>query len=101
MAAVFAGLEHLDSVWTWLSRESTAQFIQNLEEGLWGQPGWNVYFKAGEEDFRRKLSNLYAILGNQPYLIKMGGTEDVTWQVTGAPALRRAGARAYVLRWRR
>ena len=86
-AAVFAGLEHLDSAWTWLSRESTVEFIQDPEEGLWGQPGWHAYFTAEKEMF---LTNLYAILGNQAYLIKIKQTAppEFTWQVSGSPALR-------------
>lgn len=90
-AEVFSGLEHLDSVWTWLSRESTAEFIQNPSEGLWGEPGWHVYFKAEQGDFRNQLTNLYAILGNQAYLIKIdqGAPAEIVWQVSGAPALRK------------
>jgi hypothetical protein len=83
-ATVFAGLAELESAWTWLSRESAAEFIQNPSEGLWGQPGWHGYFPGSEETF---LTNLYAVLGNQAYLIKMSA-ED-TWQVSGTPAMRK------------
>jgi len=87
-AKVFAGMEHLDSAWTWLSRESTAEFIQEPEEGLWGQPGWHAYFTAETEMF---LTNLYAVLGNQAYLIKIKQTapSEITWEVTGSPSLRK------------
>jgi hypothetical protein len=91
-AAVFANLEHLESVWTWLSRESTAQFIQDPSEGLYGQPGWHAYFKVAESDFRSKLTNLYAVLGNQAYLLKVKDTapaDGFTWDITGAPAVRK------------
>jgi hypothetical protein len=90
-AIVFNGLEYLDSVWTWLSRESTVEFIQNPSEGLWGEPGWHVYLKADQDDFRNQLTNLYAILGNQAYLIKISpdAPEEIVWQVSGAPALRK------------
>jgi hypothetical protein len=91
-AAVFAGLNDLDSVWTWLSRESTAEFIQDPSEGLYGQPGWHAYFNAVEPDFRAKLTNLYAVLGNQAYLLKIKDTAPaggLIWNVTGAPSMRK------------
>ena len=89
-ATVFGGLTDMESAWTWLSRESAAEFIQNPSEGLWGQPGWNAYFN--QTDFRSKLTNLYAVLGNQAYLIKMKNTAPAggtSWQVTGAPSMRK------------
>lgn len=90
-ATVFAGLDQLDSVWTWLSRESTAEFIQDPSEGLYGQPGWHAYFKVDETDFRSKLTNLYAVLGNQAYLfkVKSGAPAELTWQITGVPSMRK------------
>jgi len=90
-ATVFAGLDHLDSVWTWLSRESTAEFIQNPSEGLYGQPGWHAYFKVEETDFRSRLTNLYAVLGNQAYLFKVKNTApaEFTCQITGIPSMRK------------
>ena len=91
-ATVFAGLGDLESVWTWLSRESTAEFIQDPSEGLYGQPGWHAYFKVDQTDFRSKLTNLYAVLGNQAYLFKMKDTAPaggLTWNITGAPSVRK------------
>jgi hypothetical protein len=85
-AAVFEGLEHLESVWTWLSRMTAVEFIQDPGEGLWGQPGWHAWFPPGDAAF---LSNLYAVLGNQAYLIKIGGTDSVQWQVSGSPSVRK------------
>lgn len=84
-AAVFKGLP-VESVWTWLERHSTVEFIQNPNEGLWGRPGWHAYFTAEKETF---LTNLFAIFANWPYLIKLGGTEAVTWTVTGAPSVKK------------
>ena len=88
---VFEGLEHLESAWTWLGRESVAEFIQDPDEGLWGQPGWHAYFKVDETDFRSKLTNLFAILGNQAYLLKINADApaEITWQVTGSPSMRK------------
>jgi hypothetical protein len=89
-AAVFDGLDDLESVWTWLSRESTGEFIQDPSEGLYGQPGWHAYFNVPQDDFRSKLSNLYAVLGNQAYLFKVKDTADnFTWEITGIPSMRK------------
>jgi len=87
-ASVFAGLPQLDSVWTWLSRESTAEFIQNPDEGLWGEPGWHAYFTSEKESF---LTNLFAVLGNQSYLVKMKASApaETPWIVGGNPSVRK------------
>lgn len=83
--SVFAGLP-VDSVWTWLDRHSTVEFIQNPDEGLWNQPGWCAYFSAQTEGF---LTNLFAIFATRAYLIKLSGNEDVTWSVTGFPSVKK------------
>jgi hypothetical protein len=83
-ATVFAGLTGLESVWTWLSKATTVEFIQDPSEALYGQPGWHAYFPSGGTPF---LTNLYAVLGNQAYLIKMSAA--ASWQVTGTPAMRK------------
>jgi hypothetical protein len=88
-AAVFKDLPEGSSVWTWLSRESRVEFIQDPSEDNWGQPGWHVYFNVAETDFRSKLTNLYAVLGNQAYLIKVGGSMEITWTVSGRPSIRK------------
>jgi len=78
------GLENLESAWTWLSKETTAEFIQDPSEELYGQPGWLAHFAPGTAGF---LTNLHAVLGNQAYLLKMSDAE--TWEVTGPPAMRK------------
>jgi len=91
-AAVFDGLDDLDSVWTRLSRESTAEFIQDPSEDLYGQPGWHAYFNVPQDDFRSKLTNLFAVLGNQAYLFKIKDTAPAggfTWDITAAPSMRK------------
>jgi hypothetical protein len=87
-ATVFEGLP-VESVWTWLERHTIVEFIQSPNEGLWGQPGWHAYFTAEKETF---LTNLFAIFANWSYLIKLKGSENVTWTVTGAPSVKK-------LRW--
>jgi len=81
-ATVFAGLP-VESVWVWLNKNSAIDFIQNPDEGLWDVPGWCAYFTAPKEAF---LTNLFAVFANWAYLIKLGGSEAVTWTVTGSPS---------------
>jgi len=82
---VFSSLPEGSSVWTWLSRESSVQFIQDPSEDLWGQPDWHAYFNSPDTSF---LTNLYAILGNQAYLIKVGGTEEISLEISGIASIR-------------
>jgi hypothetical protein len=84
-ATVFADLPLGSSVWTWLSRESSVEYIQDPSEGLWGQPGWHAYFNSPDTNF---LTNLYAVLGNQAYLIKVGGSEEITLEIGGTASIR-------------
>jgi len=84
-ATVFGDLP-VQSVWTWLGKDSVVEFITNPSEALWGQPGWCAYFTDPKEAF---LTDLFAILGNQAYLIKINGAVDVNWTVTGLPSTRK------------
>ena len=84
-ASVFSGIP-VESVWAYLERNSTVEFIQNPSEGLWNQPGWVAYFADPEEAF---LTSLYGISANQAYLVKLGGTSSVDLSVTGRPSHRK------------
>ncbi len=87
-AEVFYDLP-VESVWTWIDRHSSVEFIQDPAEGLWGAPGWHAWFSPSQaEPFREKLTNLFAILANRPYLIKLKGSENREWSVTGAPSVQ-------------
>ena len=81
-AEVFKNLP-VESVWTWFERTTSIEFIRNPSEGLWAQPGWSVYTTASD---KAAAINLFAIFANRAYLIKLGGTQAVTWTVTGTPA---------------
>jgi len=84
-ATVFESLP-IESVWAWLDRHSTVEFIQNPEEGLWNKPGWHGYFPDAEKAL---LTNLFAIIPNQAYLIKLNGDKEINWTVTGSPSVRK------------
>lgn len=83
--AAFAGIP-VASVWTWMPNDATVEFIQNPEEGLDFASGWLGYFpRPRPEAF---LTNLFILQANRAYLIKLDGTESVTWNVSGVPSLR-------------
>lgn len=73
----------VESVWTWYDRGTSIEFIRDPSEGLWAQPGWSVYTA---DPAKAAAVNLFAIFANRAYLIKLGGSQNVTWTVTGAPA---------------
>jgi hypothetical protein len=83
-ATVFGGLP-VESVWSWIERDSPVQFIQDPDEEPWGESRWNVYFKSEEKAF---LTNLSAIHANRAYLLKITGDETVTLEVAGRPVAR-------------
>ncbi len=83
--AAFAGIP-VASVWTWAPGDNTVQFIQNPDEDLNLTSGWLGYFpRPRPEAF---LTNLFILQANRAYLIKLDGTQPVTWNVTGVPLLR-------------
>lgn len=81
-ADVFAGITDLQSVWMWNPRTGTVEFIQNPSTLVPEQPQWMVYFPGNPV-----LTNLFAIHGETPYLINLGGTTDVNWTITGEPTI--------------
>lgn len=81
---VFSGLNDLISVWTWNPRVAAVEFIQDPDTLVPEQPNWLSYFPD-----KPVLTTLYAIYGERPYLIKMGGAVDVVWTVAGEPRLPR------------
>jgi hypothetical protein len=58
-ATVFTGLPEESSVWAWIPLNTTVEFIQDPDEGLWNQPGWAVFFKSSVKEF---LNNLHAVI---------------------------------------
>ncbi len=80
-ATVFAGVP-VESVWTWFEPSSAVQFIQNPGEGDWNQAAWGAYLKAEDQGF---LTNLHAVIANRAYLVKLEGSQAVSWSVAGRP----------------
>jgi hypothetical protein len=83
--SVFADLP-LSSVWVWSERVSATDFIQNPESTGWNRAQWLSWFPPTSEEAR--LANLYAVLPQRAYLVRLAGTNSVNWSVTGRPTLR-------------
>jgi hypothetical protein len=83
-ATLFAELP-VDSVWTFFQPASSVQFIQNPDEQQWNREAWGAYFQIPE---KAHLTNLFAVPGGRAYLVKLAGTEPVTWTVSGRPHTR-------------
>jgi len=83
---LFQGLP-VESVWTYVPRTSSVDFVRNPNEGLWNVPNWLVYKPEGQ--LEAVTTNLYKIAVNRCYLIQIGGTQQITWTVSGTPSLRK------------
>ena len=79
-AAVFGGLP-LASVWTWSERVTATEFIQNPATAGWNKNQWLAWFPTNSPE--ALLVNLYAIIPARAYVIKLNGTDPVTFQVSG------------------
>jgi hypothetical protein len=81
---VFAGLP-LASVWTFVPRQSTVEFIQDQSEDLFNQPGWLPHFPPQRAE--AFLTKLYTVNALKAYLVKLtNGPRTLT--VTGRPVVR-------------
>ena len=74
------------SVWTFSERVSATDFIQNPGTAGWNRAQWLAYFPASSPEAR--LANLYAVLPQRAYLVRVAGSNTVNWAVTGKPVLR-------------
>lgn len=76
----------IESVWMWNRTFSPVQFIEDVDELVPGQPDWLVYLPPSAAP--TEFTNLFAIQGGRAYLVKLGGSAPVTWNVTGTPVAR-------------
>ncbi|MGO8678838.1 MAG: hypothetical protein ACLQVX_23585 [Limisphaerales bacterium] len=83
---LFKGIP-VESVWSWNRRFSTAQYIQDPNSLIPGQPDWLVYLPASSPD--RAVNNLFTLLTEHAYLVKLStNASPVSWTITGQPAPR-------------
>lgn len=88
-AQVFNGLPNGSSVWAWLGKDDSVQFIQDPSESPVNKPKWLAIFTVADEV---ELTNLYAITANSAYLIQIpAGLPPMTLTVTGRPTIRHKG----------
>jgi hypothetical protein len=84
IGAVFGSLP-VGSVWTYVPRNSTVEFIQDQSEDLFNQPGWLPYFPPSRpESFLTKLHTVNAL---RSYLVKLTNG-PATLTITGKPVVR-------------
>lgn len=82
---VFRGLP-IESVWTYASKVTAVDFIQDPNEPIWNRSSWRMWVPTNRiESFN---NNLFKILGNRPYLINVTGAAPATLSVSGRPAFR-------------
>jgi len=85
-SGVFATLPKGSSVWTWINKNSSVEFISNPDEGLLKIPGWCVFFQDEEKSF---LNNLHAIIAGWAYLINIAGDQPIELAVTGIASVKK------------
>lgn len=85
--ALFDGIP-IQSAWTWSERVSATDFIQNPGEAGWNRAQWLSYFPPSAPE--SVLSTLRSVLPQRGYLIRLAGSNTVTWAVGGRPVLRKA-----------
>jgi len=77
-ASVFANFP-LASAWTWSERLSATDFIQNPERTGWNRSQWLAHFASDSPEAR--LANLFAVLPQRAYLLKIDGIQPVPWRI--------------------
>jgi hypothetical protein len=82
--AVFANLP-VSSVWTYVAKGSSVEFIQQQTENLFNQPAWLPFFPSQRPE--ALLTKLYEVHALRAYLVKLTNSANLT--VTGVPVLRR------------
>ncbi len=87
MEVLLQGLP-LAGIWAWVPRGIAMQYVQDPSEKLLGAKGWHAYFPKSRGEVNL-LSNLFSLQANRAYLIEIQGSNNITWNVTGRPSLKR------------
>lgn len=83
---VFSGVP-VKSVWMWNKRFQSIQYIQDPQVLMPKQPEWLCYFPPFSTE--SALTNLHVIWGGRSYLINLDGDQEMDWNVTGIPRIRK------------
>ena len=73
-------------VWTWSSRGSSVDFIQDPSQPLLRSDQWLVYYPSSLPESR--FNSLFQMKGRRAYLIKLTGSRPATLTLTGAVSIR-------------
>lgn len=90
-ANVFDSILGLDRVWAWFESDSSVQFVEDADEIDAFKPGWHSYLPATAGAKAPLVTNLFAVLGARPFLIKVDPDRHSAPQqfsVTGVPVNR-------------
>jgi len=85
MGDVFTNLP-IAGVWTWSSRVSSVDFIQDPSQPLMQSDHWLVYYPPSLPESR--FNSLFQMKGRRPYLIKLTGAQPVTLTLAGGVSIR-------------
>lgn len=86
-AELFAGLP-IESVWAFNRRSGGLQFLVSPSQLVPEDADWLVWFPPSAEE--SAVTDLFAVTGGRPYLVKLGGSSAETLRVLGKPTTRRA-----------
>lgn len=81
-AVVFDALP-ISSVWKWTPKTKSGEFFRNMSETLLNDSSWQVFFPTNKH--AAMFNSLFRVYGNTAYLIKLAGTNAVSWTLTGEP----------------
>ena len=84
--ALLEGLP-VEGVWMYNTRVSQIQFLRDPAEMVAERSHWMVWRPANHAD--RDSADLFRLLGARAYLIKVTGTEEIRWVLTGRVAERK------------
>ena len=74
----------VESIWPYSDKLTPVEFIQNLSEEPWNNPGWRRWFPPDSP--RAMLTTLFTVHAGKSYLVKM--TNAATLTITGLPTLK-------------
>lgn len=85
ITSVFAGVP-LVSIWRFFDADGVTGVPENPSDGLAQLDGWHAFYFP-EDSPQASFSDLFTVRANNAYLINLGGTGNVTVEITGMPVV--------------
>ena len=85
ITSVFAGVP-LVSIWRFFDADGVTGVPENPSDGLAQLDGWHAFYFP-EDSPQAAFSDLFTVRANNAYLINLGGTGNVTVEITGMPVV--------------